>query len=320
MLQLTNKDFTNFFTILAKYDITILSRGETMKVAVLSDIHANIVALEEVLKDAKQQEVEEYIVLGDIVTDLPFTNETIDVIKQLTPYVIKGNRETYLLTYEQTKKDEKWKTMQYQSMICYYNHMREENREYIRNLPENLVLEFEGVKIRAVHGSPYEVSELLYFHTKRMDKVFEDLEEDVLVYGHNHEIAEYETRNHKTVVQVGTLGMHNSTSKAQYVILTCEEKKVSVEIRDIEYDKEKLKNRIIQSGGLYPEARIWQNLCYYSIASGIDIRTDFCQMAKEEMMKKYKGKYPKGFDSHFVSFDDDIYRRVANQFEKYFFL
>ena len=68
-----------------------------MRIAVLSDIHANIVALEEVLKDAKEQKVDEYIVLGDIITDLPFTNETIDIIKELTPYVIKGNREEYLI-------------------------------------------------------------------------------------------------------------------------------------------------------------------------------------------------------------------------------
>ncbi len=42
-----------------------------MKVAVLSDIHGNMVALEEVLKDAKKEQVNEYIVLGDMITDFP---------------------------------------------------------------------------------------------------------------------------------------------------------------------------------------------------------------------------------------------------------
>ena len=51
---------------------------EKLKIAILSDIHGNIVALEEAIKDAKTQGVEQYIVLGDLITDLPFTNEIID--------------------------------------------------------------------------------------------------------------------------------------------------------------------------------------------------------------------------------------------------
>lgn len=218
---------------------------ETIKVAVLSDIHGNIVALEEAIKDAKSQNVDEYIVLGDIITDLPFTDEVIDKVRELTPYVIKGNREAYLLTYENTKEDDKWKTLQAKSVVCYLNYTRQDNIEYMRNLPENLVLEFEGVKIKAVHGSPYDVSELLYFDTPLMDKVFNELEEDILIYGHNHTPASCEKRDGKIVAQVGTLGMHNNgIGKPQYTIITCENGKVKLEVRTIDYDKEKLKNKI----------------------------------------------------------------------------
>lgn len=222
-----------------------------MKIAILSDIHGNIVALEEVLKDAKSQNVDEYIVLGDIITDLPFTDEVIDTVRKLTPYVIKGNRESYLLTYEQTKEDDKWKTLQSKSVVCYLNYTRQDNIEYMRNLPENLVLEFEGVKIKVVHGSPYDVAELLYFDTSLMDKVFNELEEDILVYGHNHQPASYEERNGKIVAQVGTLGMHNNgIGKPQYTIITCENGKPELEVRTVDYDKEELKKRIQKRRGL----------------------------------------------------------------------
>lgn len=43
-------------------------------------------------------------------------------------------------------------------------------------------------------------------------------------------------------------------------------------------------------------------------------------MAREMMVEKYHGKIPKGFDSHFESFDDDIYQEVAKKFEKYMLL
>lgn len=216
-----------------------------MKIAVLSDIHGNIVALEKAIKDAKEQNVDKYIVLGDIITDLPFTDEVIDKIRELTPYVIKGNREAYLLTYENTKEDDKWKTLQAKSVICYLKYTRQDNIEYMRNLPESLVLEFEGVKVKAVHGSPYDVAELLYFDTPLMGKVFNELEEDILIYGHNHIPANHEVRDGKIVAQVGTLGMHNNgIGKPQYTIITCENGKVELEVRTIDYDKEELKNRI----------------------------------------------------------------------------
>lgn len=177
-----------------------------MKIAVLSDIHGNILALEEAIKDAKLEGAEKYIILGDMITDLPFTNIVIDRIKELTPFVVKGNREQYLLNYEQTKEDKKWTTLQNTSVKCYYDRLTEENKEYIRNLPEQLILEFEGVKIRAVHGLPYNISELLYFDTPLMDKVFKELEESVLIYGHNHEEAGYDIRDEKIVVQVRGIG------------------------------------------------------------------------------------------------------------------
>lgn len=292
-----------------------------MKIAVLSDIHGNVIALEEALKDAKMQGVNQYIVLGDMITDFPFTNEIIDRIKQLTPYVIKGNREEYLLHYEQTKGNKMWKTLQHNSVCCYYNYLRSDNIDYIRNLPEQLILKFEGVKIKAVHASPDSITELLYFDTPRMDEVFNNLQEDILVYGHNHMVANYKIKNNKTVVQVGTLGMHNNAlGKSQYTILTCEKGKVKVEPRTIDYDVNILKERIQENGGTYKEAKMWQNLCYCTIATGHDIRREFCKVAKQEMIQKYQGNMPDGIDENFNSFDDDIYIKVAHQFERYILL
>lgn len=287
----------------------------------MSDIHGNIVALEEAIKDASSQGVETYIILGDLITDLPFTDEIIDQVKELTPYVVKGNREEYLLMYENTKEDKKWKTIQNTSVYCYYYHLRKDNIDYIRNLKEQLTLEIEGVTIKAVHASPESSTELLYFDTPRMEETFCKLQEDVLVYGHNHNIAEYQTKNGKTIAQVGVLGIHNNEiGKPQYTILNCENGQVTVEIRTLEYDIEELRKRIIEVGGVYPEARVWQNLNFLTILKGKDVRRDFCKQAKEKMLLKYHGKYPETFDSHFEAYDDDIYQEVAKEFEPYFLL
>ena len=96
--------------------------------------------------------------------------------------------------------------------------------------------------------------------------------------------------------------------------------KVKVEIRNIDYSREELKNKIKQVGGTYPEAKVWQNLCYQTLTHTEDVRREFCHMAKDMMIEKYNGELPQGFDAHFVSFDDDIYKEVSKKFEKYFIL
>lgn len=292
-----------------------------MKVAIISDIHGNIVAFEEVLKDAKEQGVEQYIVLGDMITDFVGTNQIIDKVRKLTPYVIKGNREQYLLEYDKTKNDKKWNTLQNRSISCYYNKLTKRNIEYIRNLPEQLVIEIEGMKIRAVHGSPYLISELIYFNTKKMDQVFEDLKEDILVYGHNHRLADYEKRENKYVIQSGVVGMHNNKmNQSQYTILEIIRGKViKIEHRNINYDI-KLLGEILRKDEILKEARTWSNLCYLNIFKKSNIREQFRKDANQLMYEKYNGKIPKGIEENFEAFDDDIYEKVTKKYEKYFLL
>ena len=79
----------------------------TIKVAIISDIHGNSVALKEVLKDAKLNNVDEYIFSGDLVNDLPFGNETLEMVKNTSDKVLKGNKEQYLIEFEEEKYD--WK-------------------------------------------------------------------------------------------------------------------------------------------------------------------------------------------------------------------
>lgn len=284
-----------------------------MKIAVLSDIHGNLIALEEVLKDAKKQEVDEYIVLGDLITDFPMTNEVVDIIKELTPYVIKGNRENYLLKYEETKQDTKWNNIQSSNFKIYYNELRKDNLEYIKNLPDTMSLEFEKIKIKCIHGC---INGVEYSGLK--DKF--NFDEDILVYGHEHTIAKAQKQKDKTIIQVGTIGMHNNEiNKPQYTILNLENGQVSIEYRTVEYDKKILKNKI-KENKIDENIKIWLNLCYYAIATGNDIRTEFTLRGKKLMDEKYRGRRQESLDSHFIAIDDDIYLKVAKEYEKYFLI
>ena len=96
-----------------------------IKIAILTDIHGNSVALKEVIKDAEKNNVDEFLILGDLVADLPFGNETLAIIKGLTNKVLKGNKEQYLIEYDKEKYD--WKNIQFRTIKFMYNELSKEN-------------------------------------------------------------------------------------------------------------------------------------------------------------------------------------------------
>ncbi|HZK84350.1 MAG TPA: metallophosphoesterase family protein [Desulfosporosinus sp.] len=62
-----------------------------MKVAIISDIHANVIALKAVLKDIEEQQVDSIYCVGDLVGYAPFPNEVIDLIKEKNISTVMGN-------------------------------------------------------------------------------------------------------------------------------------------------------------------------------------------------------------------------------------
>jgi len=121
-----------------------------MKIAVLSDIHGNLAALEAVLGDAATRGADKMVNLGDIVSGGLHPRETADRLIPLGLPTIRGNHERQLLT------------LSYDRMSLSDRHAAGELRidqiEWLRSLPETLLLP-GGVLM--VHGTP--ASDLAYF-------------------------------------------------------------------------------------------------------------------------------------------------------------
>lgn len=293
-----------------------------MKIAILSDIHGNIVALEEALKDAKQNNVDEYIIAGDIILDFPFPNEVVDIVKKLTKYVIKGNREKYLEVYEADKNSKRWDTLQGITIKDNCEQLTIENKKYIRELPEQLSINLDGLKIKVLHGSPYGISSAIDFNNKEeLDKITNEMKEDVLIVGHTHIIAKYINYNGKIIINDGTVGMHRFTKYGQYVILEYNNGKIDIQTRNVEYDKVKLK-KLIRKSPIYKSSYAWINLSYYDIVTNEDRRMQFTNEGIERMNTKYKiQEQDKSVNTRYSKFnliDDDIYIELVKDYEKYF--
>lgn len=248
-----------------------------MKIAVLSDIHGNITAFNAVLKDINKIGVDKFIIAGDHVVDCPDPNEVLDKIKKLDAYVIKGNREEYILNYHKGLHND-WKThKQMAATVWTYNVMNKENLKYIEGLKPQLKISLPGTDaIRVVHGSPSNIYEELYpdKYPERLEKALKNLKEPVLICGHTHHPWSRMVHD-KLVVNPGSVGVpFNKNSCAEYAVLTWQDDKWKVSHYQAEYDLQELE-QLFFDNEMMEKCRAWSRLTLQSIKFGENITLDF---------------------------------------------
>lgn len=248
-----------------------------MKIAVLSDIHGNLPAFNAVLKDIKRMGVDKFIIAGDHIVDCPQPNEVLNIIKGLDAYVIRGNREEYILNYHKGFRNE-WKThKQMAATVWTYNVVDRDNLKYIEGLKPQLKISLPGTdEIRVVHGSAWNISEELYpdKHPERLERTVKSLKEPVLICGHTHHPWSRMVHG-KLVINPGSVGVpFNKNSCAEYAVLTWVEGKWTVSHFQAEYDLKELEQLFIDKE-MMEKCRAWSRLTLQSIKNGENITLDF---------------------------------------------
>src|SRR2546428_11555474 len=80
------------------------SKGKHMRIAIISDIHGNQLALEAVLQDLSHQPAVDHLVIaGDLCLNGPCPREVLDTVQKLACPVIQGNADIEEATQEQGK-------------------------------------------------------------------------------------------------------------------------------------------------------------------------------------------------------------------------
>ncbi len=111
-----------------------------MKIAVLSDIHGNYLALQECLKHAKSQKVDRFLFLGDYLGEFPYPQNTMKILYDLQQNesctFIRGNKEDYWLNRRKDIHCE-WKNGNHSiaAMINNYENLTEKDLDFFESLP-----------------------------------------------------------------------------------------------------------------------------------------------------------------------------------------
>lgn len=180
------------------------------KLAVISDIHGNYKALEAFLAYIEQYPVDGVVCLGDYVTDSPYPERTMELIYRMQEaypcFMIRGNRENYLL--DNAVENQGWRPSSSNGALYYTAmHLREQDLEFFRNLPEECEVRAEGVpEIYICHGTPGKVRGNVCFEEGLRERSLECISQNYLFGGHSHRQEIYHYRG-KTYLNPGSLGL-----------------------------------------------------------------------------------------------------------------
>jgi putative phosphoesterase len=168
-------------------------------VAVITDIHGNLAALEAALARIDELSIERTYCGGDLVGYGPHPNEVCALIRERTIPTIYGNYD-YAIARDQEDcgcayVDPHDRELGQESVAWTLEHTDQAAKAFMRELPFDLRFEVGDARVHLVHGSPRKVNEYLF--EDKPASLYERLagpEQDrVLVFGHTHKpwVREY---------------------------------------------------------------------------------------------------------------------------------
>lgn len=225
-----------------------------MRVALISDIHGNLPALEAVLADIDARpEIDAVYHLGDLVGYAPWPNEVVALLRERGIQGIAGNYDSTTATdykhcgckYEDPRQEE----MSHLSYAWTRAHVSAETKRHLGALPFRLDVRplgghLAGPKLILVHGNP--VLNTVYWTEDRPDRFCTQMAEiagakagDVVAFGHTHKPW------HRVVegvdfVNTGSVGRpKDGDSRASYVLLGVGGGEPRAEVIRVQYDVER---------------------------------------------------------------------------------
>ena len=168
-----------------------------MTIALFSDIHANLPALEACLADIDRRQPDAVFCLGDLVGYNIWPNEVVREVRRRGIPTIAGNYD-YGIGRSSDECGCAYKTADEKAngaiSIGFTNTIMEAaERRYLRELPRHLRLEFEmadgdWLQLMLVHGSPRRINEYLFEdrEEKSLLRILEGANADILCFGHTH--------------------------------------------------------------------------------------------------------------------------------------
>ncbi len=229
-----------------------------MRIGIISDIHANLIALEDVLNDLDALKVDKILCLGDITTLGPSPVETIELLMEREIDCVLGNHDEFMINPAKIKEYTSARPI-INAVDWARNKLSKHHLGFISDCKPTIDVLLPSHVITLCHGSPKNHMHNILHTTSsgRLDKMLFGCKSDVIIAGHTH-IQMLRQYNGRYIVNPGSVGLpfkkftDNAPPeimiKAEFAIIENYGKKISFTLCHTLLDSEKLHKAAAVSG------------------------------------------------------------------------
>lgn len=253
-----------------------MQESRLMRVALISDIHGNTVALDAVLNDMSRARPDVIVCLGDIAAGGPDPGGAVDRIAELGCVAVQGNTDAGMVDMPAWWRDPASIGLPAPALpglevsVWSAEQLSHEQRNYLDALPGTSLVEFGSAsEILAFHGSPRSADEIIMATTPadELDAMLDGAIVSILAGGHTH-VPLVRRHGNQTLLNPGSVGMPFAEygyaggvavlPHAAYAMVTAVSNEVNIELRQVLVDHAALEGSVASSE--MPHADWWLGL------------------------------------------------------------
>jgi putative phosphoesterase len=234
-----------------------------MRIAVISDVHGNLLGLDAALADLQAQPADQIVFLGDMIQGGPQPAEVVARLGELACPVVMGNADAWLLTGTDTGGEP---TTERQLAVREWQLTRltADDRAAIERFQPTVEIELGGRTLLCFHGSPASFDEIILPATpeEEFQRMLRPFAPAIMCGGHTH-LQQVRRLGDTLFFNPGSAGFAYSHQQpeqgfkagawAEYAILTYEAGRLGLEFRRVPYRAETLIQIYLESGRPYAE-------------------------------------------------------------------
>ncbi len=243
------------------------------RLAVISDIHGECFALEQVLQDIRNQGIEQIVCLGDALQGGSQPAETLAQLRDLNCPVVMGNADAWLITGQETSPEEETSEKQREVRAWSLAQLSENDVAYVRQFSPTIEIPLvNGKTLLCFHGSPRSFDDIILPETadETVRQLLGGFDATLLTGGHTHTQQlrrlgvgaswYFNPGSVSLAYNWGLSDLETGRMKidpwADYAIVSCEGGSFGITFRHVPFDVDKLVRIIRASGRPYADDAI----------------------------------------------------------------
>ena len=143
-----------------------------MRVALISDMHGNAVALRTVLEDIRREDVDLIVSLGDVAQGGPQPRECVDILRELGCPCVYGNSDDFLITLDlgaEPVEDDERRERLLDTARWSQEHLGADGLEFLGGFEPTVEVDVDGTRLVCCHATPQSNEDVILPDTPRAD-------------------------------------------------------------------------------------------------------------------------------------------------------